>query len=57
MSEIYYVLEKFAEIDRCFVSIIAAMPIKRKAIDVIYSFSKHNINLQGIKIKTLHIAI
>lgn len=34
MSESYYVLEKFAEIDRCFVSIIEAMPIKRKAIDI-----------------------
>lgn len=34
MSESYYVLDKFAEIDRSFVSIIEAMPIKRKAIDI-----------------------
>lgn len=34
MAESYYVLEKFAEADRTLVSIIEAMPIKRKAIDI-----------------------
>ena len=34
MSESYYAIEKFAEAERSFVSIIEAMPIKRKAIDI-----------------------
>ncbi len=34
MSETYYALEKFAEMDRNLVSIIEAMPIKRRAIDI-----------------------
>ena len=34
MSESYYVLEKFAEMSRRLSSIIEAMPIKRKAIDI-----------------------
>lgn len=33
-EESYYALEKFAEADRTLVSIIEAMPIKRRAIDV-----------------------
>lgn len=34
MSESYYAIEKFAEAERSLVSIIEAMPIKRKAIDI-----------------------
>lgn len=34
MSNTYYALEKFAEMDRNLVSIIEAMPIKRHAIDI-----------------------
>lgn len=34
MSESYYAIEKFAEAERSFASIIEAMPIKRKAIDI-----------------------
>ena len=34
MSETYYALEKFAEMDRNLVSIIEALPIKRRAIDI-----------------------
>lgn len=34
MSETYYALEKFAEMDRNLISIIEAMPIKRRAIDI-----------------------
>lgn len=33
-EEIYYALEKFAEASRTLVSIIEAMPIKRRAIDI-----------------------
>ncbi|MBQ4629825.1 MAG: hypothetical protein IJB70_02420, partial [Clostridia bacterium] len=34
MSETYYALEKFAEMDRNLVSITEALPIKRRAIDI-----------------------
>lgn len=34
MAENYYVLDKFAEIDRNLVGIMEAMPIKRRAIDI-----------------------
>ena len=34
MSETYYALEKFAEMDRNLIGITEAMPIKRKAIDI-----------------------
>ena len=34
MSESYYAIEKFAEAERSLASIIEAMPIKRKAIDI-----------------------
>lgn len=34
MSETYYALEKFAEMDRNLVGIIEALPIKRRAIDI-----------------------
>ena len=34
MSETYYALEKFAEMDRNLVSIIEALPIKRRAIEI-----------------------
>lgn len=34
MSESYYAIEKFAESERSLASIIEAMPIKRKAIDI-----------------------
>lgn len=34
MAQSYYVLEKFAEADRGLVSLIEAMPIKRRAIDI-----------------------
>ena len=33
-EESYYALEKFAEAGRTLVSIIEAMPIKRRAIDI-----------------------
>lgn len=45
MSESYYAIEKFAEADRSLVSIIEAMPIKRKAIDIY----KEKNNLQRAK--------
>ena len=34
MNERYYVIDQFAEADSSLTSIIEAMPIKRKAIDV-----------------------
>lgn len=59
MSETYYALEKFAEMDRNLISITEAMPIKRKAIDIYRQ--KNNIqrakdtlaDLEQLKIKLL----
>lgn len=45
MEQSYYVLEKFAEADKSLVSIIEAMPIKRKAIEIY----KEKNNLQRAK--------
>ena len=60
MSDTYYALEKFAEMDRTLISIIEAMPIKRRAIDI-YT-QKNNIqrakdtfaDLEQLKVKLLN---
>ncbi len=61
MEEKYYVLDKFAEIDSSLKSVIEAMPIKRKAIDIYRQ--KNNMqrakdtyaDLEGLKKKLLDI--
>lgn len=58
-NESYYALEKFAEADRMLISIIEAMPIKRRAVDIyrqkgnIQSAKDVFVELDGLKMKLL----